>query len=67
MTRQQGPPVTMPQPTPSVELLHDLRTAIHHIIGYSEMLVEQAESERQSSFIRTYRTSTWPGAACSLG
>ncbi len=38
-------------PVPSTELLHDLRTATNHIIGYSEMLVEQAEAEGQSSFM----------------
>ncbi len=29
-------------PLPS-ELLHDLRTPLNHIIGYSEMLIEEAK------------------------
>jgi signal transduction histidine kinase len=40
--------MTNPQPLPSTQfrlpsaLLHDLRTPINHIIGYSELLIEQA-------------------------
>jgi two-component system sensor histidine kinase/response regulator len=37
-------------PLPSA-LLHDLRTPLNHIIGYSEMLIEQAQEEGQGSFV----------------
>jgi len=32
-------------------VLHDLRTPLHQIIGYSEMLAEQAEDEGQQGFL----------------
>ena len=35
---------TMPQPVPS-QLLHDLRTPVHQIVGYVEMLQEDADAE----------------------
>jgi signal transduction histidine kinase len=35
----------------STEYLHDLRTPLNQIIGYSEMLVEQAEEEGQTGFV----------------
>jgi signal transduction histidine kinase len=33
------------------EFLHALRTPLNHIIGYSEMLIEQAQDEGQDSFV----------------
>ena len=42
-----GPPL---QPLPS-GLVHDLRTPINHIIGYSEMLIEQAQEPGKEGFI----------------
>ncbi len=35
----------------SPEFLHDLRTPLNHIIGYSEMLLGQAEEEGQTGFV----------------
>jgi signal transduction histidine kinase len=32
-------------------LLHDLRTPLNHIIGYSEMLLEQAQEQAQDAFV----------------
>ena len=37
-------------PLPS-DLLHDLRTPLNHIIGYSEMLMEQAQEQGQDDFV----------------
>lgn len=33
------------------ELLHDLRTPLGHILGYSELLIEQMEEEGRAEFI----------------
>ncbi len=32
-------------------LLHDLRTPLNHIIGYTEMLIEQAQEKGQDEFV----------------
>jgi len=32
-------------------LIHDLRTPLNHIIGYSEMLIEQAQEQGQDDFV----------------
>jgi two-component system sensor histidine kinase/response regulator len=37
--------------TLSAELLHDLRTSLNQILGYSEMLTEQALEEGQTGFV----------------
>jgi two-component system sensor histidine kinase/response regulator len=34
----------------SSELLHDLRSPLNHIIGYSEMLTEEADGQRREGF-----------------
>ncbi|MEP6604113.1 MAG: SpoIIE family protein phosphatase [Spartobacteria bacterium] len=36
-------------------LLHDLRTPLNHIIGYTEMLIEQAQEQGQDDFIPDLR------------
>lgn len=38
------PPGASRHPLPAT-LMHDLRTPLNHIIGYSELLMEQAEEE----------------------
>jgi signal transduction histidine kinase len=51
--------VNQPQPpagevsthTFSADFLHDLRTPLNHIIGYSELLTEQAQEEGQQGFV----------------
>jgi two-component system sensor histidine kinase/response regulator len=35
----------------SAELLHDLRSPLNQIIGYSEMLTEEAEGQRREDFV----------------
>lgn len=51
MTEVQSFPGDASRPTMSAEFLHDLRTPLNHIIGYSEMLTEQAQDEGQDSFV----------------
>src|SRR5580692_6246704 len=38
------------QPLPP-GLIHDLRTPLNQIIGYTEMLIEQAQEQRQEEFV----------------
>jgi CheY-like chemotaxis protein len=49
MTEQQ--PVDALGQTLSAEFLHDLRTPLNQILGYSEMLIEQAAEEGQTGFV----------------
>ena len=35
----------------STNLKHDLRTPLNHIIGYCEMLIEEAEDQPQQTFV----------------
>ena len=51
MNEVQSSPGDASRPTMSAEFLHDLRTPLNHIIGYSEMLTEQAQDEGQTSFV----------------
>ena len=38
-------------PDPLAQIRHDLRTPVNHILGYSEMLQEDAEAAGQSAFV----------------
>ncbi|MCW3098148.1 MAG: putative histidine kinase [Chthonomonadaceae bacterium] len=49
MTEQQ--PVDALGHTLSAEFLHDLRTPLNQILGYSELLIEQAVDEGQTGFV----------------
>jgi len=51
MTDLQPLPIPAPRKMPSPELLHDLRTPLNQIIGYSEILTELAEEEGQAGFV----------------
>ncbi|MER3495640.1 MAG: hypothetical protein C4320_01745 [Armatimonadota bacterium] len=51
MTESRPTSGESPGPILSPEFLHDLRTPLNHILGYSEMLLEQAEQEGQSSYV----------------
>jgi signal transduction histidine kinase len=51
MTRSRQLAVAAPRHTLSAEFLHDLRTPLNQIIGYSEMLTEQAQEEGQNGFL----------------
>jgi two-component system sensor histidine kinase/response regulator len=49
--RPELPVVTgAPRTSVSPQLLHDLRSPLNHIIGYSEMLTEEADSQRREGF-----------------
>ncbi len=51
MTEPQPPTSEVVEHALPSELLHDLRTPLNHIIGYSEMLIEQAEEQGQNAFV----------------
>jgi PleD family two-component response regulator len=51
VTELNGPPFASHRhPLPS-GLLHDLRTPLNHIIGYSELMIEEAQGEDPSSLL----------------
>src|SRR5947209_7023279 len=41
-----------PRKRPLAKIRHDLRTPINHIIGFSEILIEEARGKAPESFIR---------------
>jgi K+-sensing histidine kinase KdpD len=53
-----GPPATdgerVRHPVPA-ELVHELRTPLAHIIGYSEMLLEQASAAGHAEYVDDLR------------
>ncbi|HLK57214.1 MAG TPA: response regulator [Chthonomonadaceae bacterium] len=51
MTQRQHPPVKTAEDTLSAEYLHDLRTPLNQILGFCEMLTEQAQEEGQPGFL----------------
>jgi two-component system, sensor histidine kinase and response regulator len=51
VTDLQVPPADAPGNTMSDAFVHDLRTPINHIIGFTEMLTEQAQEEGQTGFL----------------
>jgi len=44
------PPAGAVKTSVSPQLLHDLRSPLNHIIGYSEMLTEEADPQRREAF-----------------
>lgn len=38
-------------PDPFAQLRHDMRTPVNHIIGFSEMLIEDADAKDRSTLI----------------
>jgi class 3 adenylate cyclase len=50
-----GPASTAPRKRPLAKIRHDLRTPINHIIGYSEMLLEEAPSRVPETFLLDLR------------
>ncbi len=51
MTELHRPPADTLGHTLSARYLHDLRSLLNQIIGYSEMLTEQAQEEGQTGFV----------------
>ena len=51
MTKTQRAPIGPFRPALSAQYLHDLRTPLNQIIGYSELLVEQAQEAGQASYV----------------
>ncbi|MCU1246373.1 MAG: putative histidine kinase, partial [Acidobacteria bacterium] len=50
--RQSDLAVRRPRTSLSAQLLHDLRSPLNQIIGYSEMLTEEAEGQRREGFVK---------------
>src|SRR3954454_1621538 len=49
-SRTGGGAVSAARTSVSPQLLHDLRSPLNHMIGYSEMLTEEAEGQRREGF-----------------
>jgi K+-sensing histidine kinase KdpD len=49
-----GEPGTVRHPVPA-ELIHELRTPLAHVIGYSEMLMEQATAAGHHEYVDDLR------------
>jgi two-component system sensor histidine kinase/response regulator len=47
---ERNPEVGEPRTSVSSQLLHDLRSPLNHIIGYSEILTEEVEGQRREGF-----------------
>ncbi len=58
-------PMPPPKDEPRGRLLHDLRTPLNQIIGYSEMLEEEAQDLDQPSFVETLRKIASAGRGLS--
>ena len=54
MTEDGRPPEDLRYLVPAT-LLHDLRTPLSQMLGYSEMLLEQAEEEKNEDLVRDLR------------
>ena len=51
MTEPQIPTGESPRHGLPSDLIHDLRTPLNLIIGYSEMLIEKAQEQAQEDFV----------------
>ena len=54
MTEEGRPPEDLRYLVPAT-LLHDLRTPLSQMLGYSEMLLEQAEEDKNEDLVRDLR------------
>ncbi len=45
---------------PAAQLRHELRTPLNHIIGYTELLLEELEDGGKPDLTRSLRTATNP-------
>ena len=57
MTEPQHPTGEAAGYAVSTRLIHDLRTPLNHIIGYSEMLIEQAKEQGNVDFVADLQTT----------
>src|SRR3954447_21276746 len=55
--RQESPAADTPRTSVSPQLLHDLRSPLNHIIGYSEMLTEETEGQGFATDIEKIRAA----------
>jgi two-component system sensor histidine kinase/response regulator len=52
---ESGPPMAPPRSRLPPKLLHDLRSPLNQIIGYSELLAEEAAGERREALVTDLR------------